>query len=459
MIRLRGEKIPMDTSHDMAETESLCPVCLKKIPALRVTENGESRIVKECPEHGRFSTPFWRGEPSISGWSRPKQPSCPPVMDNTVSKGCPFDCGLCPDHNQHTCTTLLEITWRCDLNCKVCFASAGKKVPADPSIPELEKLLQKIRSTAGPCNLQISGGEPAIRDDLPRIAELAKKLGFPFVQVNTNGVRVAREHDLAKRWAAGGVDSAFLQFDGTNDDIYKTIRGRNLLEEKIRAIENLTAAGIGVVLVPTIVPEVNDDNIGDILKLAVSYAPGVRGVHFQPVSYFGRYPSSPSDNMRITLPEIMTALEEQSEQMVHKNDFMPPGCEHSLCSFHANYLVMENGSLKKLSAKKEGCCTPKPASEGADKSKAFIRRQWAAPQAKCSCEKPQDDLDRFLNRAKTHILALSGMAFQDAWTLDLDRLKGCCIHVADPDGRLIPFCAYNLTAMDGSTLYRRTIDD
>ncbi|GKT31271.1 radical SAM protein, partial [Aduncisulcus paluster] len=100
------------------------------------------------------------------------------------------------------------------------------------------------------------------------------------------------------------------------------------------------------------------DDIGEILKLAVSYAPGVRGVHFQPVSYFGRYPAPPSDDMRITLPEIMTALEEQSDQLVHRDDFMPPGCEHSLCSFHSNYLVMEDGSLKKLSAKKKVAAPP-----------------------------------------------------------------------------------------------------
>ncbi|WP_027720869.1 radical SAM (seleno)protein TrsS [Maridesulfovibrio zosterae] len=451
----------MVTSFNINETESLCPVCLKKIPARRVTEKGESRIVKECAEHGKFSTPFWRGEPAIDQWSRPKLPSTPPVTEETERKGCPFDCGLCPAHNQHTCTTLIEITWRCDLACKVCFASAGKPVAPDPSIAELDNLLKNIRKTAGPCNLQLSGGEPAVRDDLPAIASIAKRHGFPFVQVNTNGLRVAREQGLAKKWAAAGVDSAFLQFDGTRDDIYTSIRGRKLFEYKIKAIKNLTAAGIGVVLVPTIIPGVNDDNIGEIIKLAVSYSPGVRGVHFQPVSYFGRYPKPPSDDMRITLPEIMTAMEEQTGGMVHKSDYAPPACEHSLCSFHGNYLIMEDGSLKKLSAKKEGCCTPQPASEGADMSKAFIRRQWAAPEeqsCKCQSDKPMDDLDRFLSRAKTHILALSGMAFQDAWTLDLERLKGCCIHVASPEGKLIPFCAYNLTAMDGSTLYRRIID-
>lgn len=450
----------MDINFNVQETESLCPVCLKKIPARRVVSGGEARISKECPEHGKFSAPFWRGEPAFDQWSRPKIPSTPPVTTDG-RKGCPFDCGLCPDHNQHTCTTLVEITWRCDLSCKVCFASAGKPVAEDPSLTELDILLKKVRETAGPCNLQLSGGEPAMREDLPIIAGMAKRNGFPFVQVNTNGLRLGREKGLAAKWAEGGVDSVFLQFDGTRDDIYTTIRGGRLLENKIRAIESLTEAGIGIVLVPTVIPGVNDNNLGDILKLAISHSPGIRGVHFQPVSYFGRYPDDPTDSMRITLPEIMTALEDQTGALVHKTDFMPPGCEHSLCSFHANYLVNKDGSLKKLSAKKEGCCSPSPASEGADKSKAFVRRQWAGPEETETKgdNEPLDDLDRFLNRAKTHILALSGMAFQDAWTLDLDRLKGCCIHVASPEGKLIPFCAYNLTAKNGSTLYRRIIDD
>ncbi|MBI9112920.1 radical SAM (seleno)protein TrsS [Maridesulfovibrio ferrireducens] len=450
----------MDTDFNIYETASVCPVCLKRISAQRITENGETRIVKKCIEHGEFSTPVWRGEPHIQNWARPKIPSAPPVTDTAASKGCPFDCGLCPEHNQHTCTTLIEITWRCDLNCKICFASAGNSksqtlVRPDPTIDELKDLLKKVRETAGPCNLQLSGGEPAVRDDLPQIATIAKELGFPFVQINTNGLRVARQEGLAKLWADSGVDSAFLQFDGTRDDIYESIRGRALIKEKKEAIKNLTDAGIGVVLVPTIVPGVNDDNIGEILKLAISHSPGIRGVHFQPVSYFGRYPESPSDKSRITLPEIMSKLEEQTSELVHKADFLPPACEHSLCSFHSNYMVMENGKLKKLSGKNEACCAPRPASEGAEKSRTFVRRQWAAPAVEeCGCKKPLDDLDRFIQRAKTHILAVSGMAFQDAWTLDLERLRGCCIHVASANGKLIPFCAYNLTSMDGSSLYR-----
>lgn len=445
------------SSFQRSRTASVCPVCMRRIDAWRETSGGETRIVKTCPEHGTFSTPVWRGRPDIEGWTRPKTPSAPPALETSIAKGCPFDCGLCPDHRQHTCTTLIEITWRCDLGCEFCFASAGKPSLPDPSLNDISRQLSHIKETAGACNLQLSGGEPAVRDDLPHIAAKAKEIGFPFVQVNTNGLRVGTSPDIAQRWAKAGVDSAFLQFDGTRDDIYRTIRGRALMDIKRRAIDNLIAAGIGVVLVPVVVPGVNDDNLGDILRFAASLSPGIRGVHFQPVSYFGRYPQPPTDSMRITLPEIMTGLEAQTDGAIHARDFLPPACEHALCSFHGNYLVLEDGTLKKLSGKRdECCCTPHPAAEGAEKSRSFVRRQWAAPEAPAPQDAPQDDLDRFIRRAKTHILAVSGMAFQDAWTLDLERLKGCCIHVSTPDGRLIPFCAYNLTAQDGTPLYRRT---
>nr|WP_242012273.1 radical SAM (seleno)protein TrsS [Pseudodesulfovibrio cashew] len=389
-------------------------------------------------------------------WSRPKVPSLPKRPATRVEHGCPLDCGLCEAHRQHTCTAVLEVTWRCDLGCPVCFASSGKAAPPDPSVAEFESLLQSVESASGHCNLQLSGGEPTVRDDLPDLIGMAKNKGFPFVQLNTNGLRLGREEGYARRLAHAGLDSVFLQFDGTEDAIYETLRGRPLFKDKLAAIDALADAGVGVVLVPTVMPGVNDHNLGAILQLASERSPAVRGVHFQPVSYFGRHPASPTDAQRITLPEVMRKLERQSNGAVREVDFLPPGCEHSHCSFHANYMVNEEGGLTKLSAK-GGCgCESQPAAKGADKAKAFVKRQWAAPEnrlpmASNACE---DDLDRFLARAATHTLAVSAMAFQDAWTLDLERLKGCCIHIVAPDGRLIPFCAYNLTSMDGETLYR-----
>ncbi|CCH49109.1 radical SAM (seleno)protein TrsS [Pseudodesulfovibrio piezophilus] len=438
---------------------SVCPVCLAPVIATHESVNGETFLVKECPEHGVFRTVVWRGTPDFHGWSRAKIPSLPKEPLTKVEKGCPNDCGLCGAHRQHTCTALIEVTWRCDLGCPVCFASSGKQAQTDPAVEEIGFLLDRVIRISGLCNIQLSGGEPTVRDDLPALIRLARGKGFPFVQLNTNGLRLAREPGYAATLAEAGLSSVFLQFDGTSDDIYGSLRGKPLLADKIAAMEALTEVGVGVVLVPTVVPGVNEHDLGAIVRLASLHSPGVRGVHFQPVSYFGRYPDAPDDAQRITLPELMRSLEEQTGGSIRAIDFQPPGCEHSHCSFHANYVVTESRALKRLSAKGQCGCAPRPAEEGADKAKAFVKRQWAAPgtslpMAHAMTTDVPDELDVFIERAATHTLAISAMAFQDAWTLDLERLKGCCIHVVSPDGRLIPFCAYNLTSMDGESLYR-----
>lgn len=433
---------------------SVCPVCLKPIPAVHKTVGSDTFLVKHCPEHGESRTIVWRGAPDFTDWSRIKIPSLPKKPITRVDKGCPLDCGLCDAHRQHTCTAVMEVTWRCDLGCPVCFASSGASAPPDPTPDEIGRLFDRVEEVSGFCNIQLSGGEPTVRDDLPDLIRLAKSKGFPFVQLNTNGLRIGREQGYAATLAEAGLDSVFLQFDGTDDTIYTSLRGKPLLDIKLAAIRALGEAGIGIVLVPTIVPGVNDHDLGAIIRLAADHSPAVRGVHFQPVSYFGRYPEPPSDEQRITLPEVMRLLEVQSRGVFQVFHFLPPGCEHSHCSFHANYVVTEDGGLTRLATKGQCGCTPRPASEGADAAKAFVKRQWAAPERGLPMAEPQDDLDRFIARAATHTLAVSAMAFQDCWTLDLERLKGCCIHEVSPDGRLIPFCAYNLTSMDGETLYR-----
>jgi len=505
------------------EEQSLCPVCLARIPARyeSVREEGGEVVlqVKRCPQHGVFRTPVWRGAPAMNTWKKPKL-ATPPAPEKMPLKGCPYDCGLCARHRQHTCTVLLEITARCNLRCAYCFASAGADVhAADPDMETVRHLLRSALVASGPCNVQLSGGEPSMREDLPEIIAAAKEL-FPFVQLNTNGLRIAREAGYARKLAMAGLDSVFLQFDGTTNAIHTALRGAPLLREKLCAIRSLGEAGIGVVLVPTVVPGVNDGNVGALLRLAAAFSPVVRGLHFQPVSHFGRVPAmavqhvasladfhgnEPLPEQRITLPEIMRGLEEQTGGMVAAADFLPPGCEHALCSFHANYMVHEDGRLQRLSVQRTACaCEPKPAREGAEAAKAFVKRQWAAPFFTGGAGRPDippllemlagpeawrdgepqaltgpdaaegsrvpacgsstgagtvqagTDLDTFLNRAATHMLAVSAMAFQDVWNLDLDRLQGCCIHVCAPDGRLVPFCAWNCTAADGTPLHRTT---
>ena len=302
--------------------------------------------------------------------------------------------------------------------------------------------------------VQLSGGEPTLRSDLPEIVRAAKTAGFTFIQVNSNGLKFAEDPQLAGRLRSEGLSSVFLQFDGVDDRVFTVLRGRPLFAEKCRAIDNLAKAGVGIVLVPTLVPGVNINQIWQIVRFGLQRQPQVRGVHFQPISYFGRFPKDFAPN-HITLPEIMQALEGQSLGQVKAEDFRPPGCEHALCSFSAKYLVEEDGRLTRLGG--SPCdCTPIPAEEGARIAIAGTARRWGAipMYSPPPASEKADGLDRFLQRARNHTFALSAMAFQDCWNLNLERLRGCCIHVAQTNGRLIPFCSFNLTARGGHGLHR-----
>jgi 7,8-dihydro-6-hydroxymethylpterin dimethyltransferase len=450
----------------ISETESVCPVCLARIPAARVRRGQNVYLKKTCPRHGDCETVIWRGAPDFETWVRYKVASYPDTPFTPTEKGCPFDCGLCPEHRQQSCCVLLELTARCDLGCPVCFAGAGAggAVPADPDLTQIERWYRRLLEAGGPFNIQLSGGEPCLRDDLPEIIPLGRSLGFTFFQLNTNGLRLARDAGYLARLVAAGLSTVFLQFDGTDDAIYAQLRGRRLLAQKQAALEQCARAGVGVVLVPTLVPGVNTDNIGAILSLALQQAPAVRGVHFQPVSYFGRYPQPPTDADRFTLPEVIRAIETQTHGAIQSGSFAPPGGENALCSFHGNFVQMPGGELIPLTRHDDeaaGCCAPTPAREGAARSRAFVARHWAAPAPQAGPQAAPGpsfgEWDVFLARAQTHTFCISGMAFQDAWTLDLERLRDCYIHTASPDDRLIPFCAYNLTDQSGRALYRRAL--
>lgn len=448
-------------------TQSLCPVCLRVLDAVYVQAGEDVQLRKSCPEHGEFSAVVWRGEPAFSGWRRPKTPAPHHAEPRPARQGCPQDCGLCGNHKQHTCCAVLEVTQACDLGCPVCYAASEHGRGEAPSLERIAFLLDRLRGQSGDCVVQLSGGEPTVRNDLPDIVALCKAKGFSFVQINTNGLRLARDAGYARQLKQAGADTIYLQFDGLDDGVHARLRGRPLQEAKQRAVTNAAAARLGVVLVATVAPGVNAHQLGCLLRFALAQGPAVRGLHLQPVSYFGRVLQSPTDAMRITLPELMRALERQSGGLVRAAQCIPPGCEHALCSFHATYQRTGDGGLRPLSS--PSCCggSPTPAAEGALKAKAFTRRQWSHPPdaltspppgtaARDAFEVPPPvgDMDAFLQDATRRTFTLSAMAFQDAWTMDLERLQGCCIHVVAPDGRLVPFCAYNVTDVSGRALHR-----
>lgn len=353
----------------------------------------------------------------------------------------------------------------------------------DPPVCHLERALRDLFVMQGPVNVQLSGGEPTMRPDLQEIIAASRAVGFEFVQLNTNGLRLAREPGYAESLAAAGLVSVFLQFDALSDAPYEAIRGRPLLAEKLHAVERCAEAGLAVVLVATVVPGVNDHELGALVRYGAEWAGAVKGVHIQPISYFGRYPGGARS--RLTLPEVLRALETQTGGQVRADDFGPSSCEHARCSFHARYWVRENGGLELFRPASVGeSAEPIPA---ARRAVAATARQWGRRESTASRNagvappggsvppsgtRPSggalqggstppgagmDALDRFLADSE-RILAVTGMLFQDAWNIDLERVRQCCVHAVVPGRGLVPFCLWNLTSESGQRLYPRGME-
>lgn len=478
----------MDNAKVLRTTWSVCPVCLQKIQALYVVRSQEVWLAKSCPLHGEFAVPVWDTVDGFFQWQRPGLEQKPAKPGNKALRGCPYDCGICVFHKQATCCVLLEVTQQCNLSCPICFASSGKgKEPADPELDTIDQCYDMLMEHGGPFNIQLSGGEPTLRNDLPQIIERGKNKGFTFFQLNTNGLRLAEDWEFVKALADAGLNTVFLQFDTLKPQASLRLRGEDLIEKKEKAIQHCVKAGLGVVLVPTLMPGCNDQELGALVEYAAGKMPGVRGVHFQPISYFGRYEGQPDPLKRLTIPKVLKKLEEQTSGNIKAADFLAGGAEHSLCSFHADYLVdghdwqcttteqtgcccdgRADGEYE--AEKPNGCCDTKAEKEdwpkenrlcSSDMARKAVAMKWSAPmplpEIRFTGKTGYDfsSLDEFLHRKSRYTLAISGMLFQDAWTLDLQRLQRCYIHVVSPENTLIPFCSYNLTAQDGRTIHRR----
>ena len=424
------------------ETRSVCPICLQNLPARLVqAKDGCVMMEKRCPEHGFFQVPVWQGKVDWESWLL----DTPPLPEDSALY-CPGNCGICGEHESGTCCALLEVTERCNLHCRFCFARGGEGAEESP-LDEMKAAIRDIVRQCGQPLLQLSGGEPTLRNDLDELVRYAKEAGCSYVQLNTNGIRLARDPDYARRLKDAGLDIVFLQFDGTREDIYETLRGMPLLEIKKEAIRVCDKLCIGVTLVPTVVRGVNDDNLGELIAFAGSMVPAVRGIHFQPVSYFGRYPGKPEAADRYTLDRLMADISDQAG--IPLESFMPSRCDHPLCGFHANFLIEPSGTLRPLtsithSSHSRGC---------ARDNREYVARHWRrSPEEPAPAEdfSEEMDFDTFLYRLRHNSLALSAMAFQDAMNLNLERMHTCTLHVYD-HGKIKPFCARYLTPIGQET--------
>lgn len=473
---------------------SLCPICQKVVPVRVFSDGDDVFMEKRCEADGDFRELLWHDVSLYKRFNSYMFNGQSPKDSTAQGQGCPFDCGICSRHKTGTLLGNIDLTNRCNMACPVCFANSGGRL-YEPSFDQIRTMMQNLRSEKPvPCPaVQFSGGEPTLRNDLPRIIALAKAMGFGQVQLATNGLCLAESLELCRDLERSGLSTVYLQFDGVTPDPYLANRGRDLMPVKLRALENFRRAGLkSTVLVPTLARGVNDHQVGEIVRFASKNMDVVRGVNFQPVSFVGRIDAEERAKRRVTIPDLFSLLEEQMDNEITRDDFYPvpfvapisqliaaqtretqPVLTVHPCCGAATYVYKFNGHLipitrfidvegllEKIRREVENY---NGSGLGKLRMNGVILKEL--PRFVDETKVPRDlNVARLLVgvfRNGTHeslaefhakTLFLGVMHFQDLYNLDLDRLQRCGIHYATPDGRIIPFCSYN-------TLHRHAVEE
>ena len=446
-------------------TRSICPECKTVIDAQILIQDNKVLMRKRCPTHGWFTGIISSDAQMYVDSVKFNKPGTLPLEFSTeVKDGCPLDCGLCPEHKQHICLALIEVNTACNLNCPICFANAG--VGFSLTMEQVEFMLDRFVETEGdPEVVQFSGGEPTIHPDLMEMIQAARDRGIRQVMINTNGVRIALDDKFLDELAKQNP-VIYLQFDGLRPETYITIRGEGLLELKLKALDRLAEKGIDAVLVAAIERGVNTDEVGAILKFGLEH-PAVRGVVFQPVTHVGRHIDfDPME--RVTIPDVIHGIVDQSGGRFILEDFVPVPCCFPTCQVNS-YVFVDGETTVPLPRLLDidkyldyitNRALPKPTNskdvqEALEKlwsASAVPGSEDAANQFQCA-RGPGLELGYELSHLKDHIFQIAIKDFMDPWTFNLKQVMKCCVGILVPDGRIIPFCAYN------SVGYREEIRD
>ena len=437
-------------------TRSLCPHCRRVIDAQILIRDGRVIMRKRCPDHGWMESLINSDAEYYVNSQKFNKPGNLPLKYSTeVKDGCPLDCGLCPEHKQHTCAALIEVNTACNLACPTCFANAGRGY--NLTMEEVEGMLDRFVELEGrPEVVQFSGGEPTIHPQIIDMLRMAQDKGVRHVMLNTNGVRIAQDDGFLAQLEEVRP-FIYLQFDGLEDRTYQVLRGEPLAETKMKALERLAEIDLDVVLVPAIERGVNEHEVGAVVKFGLAH-PAVRGINFQPMTHVGRHQDfDPMD--RVDIPELIKAIVAQSDGIFVKEDFVPVPCCFPTCSA-ITYAYLDEGEVTPLPRVLKvddyldyisNRALPNPeldirtALEGLWSAASVPGSQAANLGFSFSCAGcnflDEETID--LQKLKRHVFMVRIQAFMDAYNMDIKALMKCCVGELVPDGRMIPFCAYN----------------
>ena len=462
--RPSGSRLKQDADfvfHDL--TRSICPECKGVIDAQIIIRHNKVYMRKRCPTHGWFEGIISSdAEMYVNSIKFNKPGTIPLEFSTEVKDGCPLDCGLCPEHKQHICLGIIEVNTACNLNCPVCFANAG--IGFSLTLAQAEGMLDRFIEIEGdPEVIQFSGGEPTIHPQLLDMIQAAKDRGVRQVMVNTNGVRIAKDDKFLESLARL-KPVIYFQFDGLRRETYRTIRGEDLLDTKLKALDRMQQVGLDAVIVAAIEHGVNVDEVGALLEFGLDH-PAVRGAVFQPVTHVGRHIEF-DPMQRVTIPDVIHGIVEQTKGRFVLEDFVPVPCCFPTCQ--VNSYVYVNGDTttplprmldleqyldyitNRALPKTPDAAVIREALEGLWSASAVAGTEKTADQFQCACG-PGLETGFGPAHLKDHIFQIAIKDFLDPYTFNVKQVMKCCVGILVPDGRVIPFCAYN------SVGYRETI--
>jgi uncharacterized radical SAM superfamily Fe-S cluster-containing enzyme len=437
----------------LGQTTSLCEDCLSLVPAKITAEGSNVYYVKRCREHGVQKTlisddlSYWKAQ---KDWLKPgDRPLAPQTRTDF---GCPFDCGLCPDHEQHSCLAIIEVNEACNLTCPVCFADSSVKREAHRPLAEIERMLDILVASEGePDLVQISGGEPTIHPQFFEILAAAKRRPIRHLMINTNGLRIAREAGFAERLAEfmPGFE-VYLQFDSLRRDALMALRGADLTRVRIQALEALERANISTTLVVTLKKGLNDDEIADIVRFALKWR-CVRGVTFQPIQDAGRNEGFDPKTDRIVLTEIRRRIAEAG--VFALEDLIPLPCNpDQIC---IGYGLRDGETVTPVTSllPRELFVAAAPNTVTFEAYPELQQRVFDLLSLSTAQGDTSDKLGALLcclpsvvapdQLGYEHTFRVVISQFLDRYNFDLGTVKRSCVHFVEPDGRIIPFDTYN----------------
>ena len=454
--------------HPLKQTTSTCPHCLALVPADVVIRDGRVFFKKACGRCGPSEALVSENaQYYVDAYSYARAGTEPLQFATEAQHGCPTDCGTCGDHEQHTCLPIIEITDHCNLECPICIVN--NQNANHLSNEAFARMIARLVENEGHCeSIALSGGEPTSHPRILELIDIATRDEIGRVVVITNGLRLGRDRRFAEQLKAKGAYVA-LQFDGFTADTHEKIRGRDLCKEKTAALKMLKELQIPTQLIFVAARGVNEHQIGRIVDLFLS-EDHILSLNFQPAAFTGygggQFQHDPMD--RLTIPGVIQAIEEQTDGRLKVSDFAPLPCSHPQCVSLSYLLRMNDGTHvpfgRFVDFRKHGSLLRSSATLGSspeihDVMQDVIHDVFAN----------QDDIERgaeilaALRRTIDVMFPDRPVSPKEAITLgerqaksiflhhymdrhdfDLERLRKCCHHYPQVDGRIMPACGFNM---------------